>query len=140
MCPRKWFLNYIEHFKKIYKKNITGTNKVKFAISTYSIFKYNNNTSFIECSLSTNMTVFSTFFIKKEVQLISLPMLPAYKNPIPLNPKKIIDCRSPVLKSVPMAYQEYYKTAFGDLQADQIPEVERDEEDNQGNETDSSFL
>lgn len=86
------------------------------------------------------MPVFSSFLIKKEVQQISLPMLTAYNKPLPLNPKKIIDSKSLVLKYVPMAYQGYYKTAFGDLQADQIPALERDEEDNQGNETDSSFL
>lgn len=138
--PQKMILNYTEHFKEIYKKTITGTNKVKFAISTYRLFKYNSNTSFIQCSVSSNMPVFSSFLIKKEVQQISLPMLTAYNNPIPLNPKKIIDSKSLVLKYVPMAYQGYYKTAFGDLQADQIPALERDEEDNQGNETDSSFL
>lgn len=86
-------IDFTNHFKAIFKTTFSSTDKSKFLISTYRIFKYDKGSNFVECSLATGMPLFTKFSALKSgttITVLSLPtsnMIQAY--PLPLNEKKV---------------------------------------------------
>lgn len=133
--------DFNNHFKPMFKATFSSTEKSKFLISSYRIFKYEKGSNFVECSLATGMPLFTKYSaLKSGTTLFSLPtykMTQAY--PLPINEKKVKDVKTLVEKYVPGADQWYYKQIFGEEPTAEPPREDETVEDTVYD-SDSSFF
>lgn len=134
-------MDFTEHLKCFFKTKFVGTNKTKFAISTYRLFQYKKGNNYIECSAFTGPPIFNKFTLQKFSTVLSLPTLKMNQTyPLPINELKVNDVKILVKKYVPVADQWYYKKIFGEPDLSDEPEIEELSADSKNCDSDSSFL
>ncbi|KAE9534103.1 hypothetical protein AGLY_008839 [Aphis glycines] len=94
-------LNYADHTKNFFKKNVTNRNKVKFSILSYRYMEYTDEGLY--ASISVNSTAKENFILQKINTQLSLP-LPSqklYNGPLAIKPAKLKDIKDLSSKYVP---------------------------------------
>lgn len=56
---------YVNYFKPHFKKTVLNQQRQKFSISKYKLILYDQNTSGIQCSETSNIPLYSTFNIQR---------------------------------------------------------------------------
>lgn len=101
-------LNYADHTKNFFKKNVTNRNKVKFSILSYRYMEYTDEGLY--ASISVNSTAKENFILQKINTQLSLP-LPSqklYNGPLAIKPDKLKDIKDLSSKYVPSECLWYY--------------------------------
>jgi len=101
-------LNYADHTKNFFKKNVTNRNKVKFSILSYRYMEYTDEGLY--ASISVNSTAKENFILQKiNTQLsLTLPSQKLYNGPLAIKPDKLKDIKDLSSKYVPSECLWYY--------------------------------
>lgn len=102
-------LNFAEHFKQLFKKNVTNRTKAKFCILSYRFMEYTKQG--LNASVSVHSTAKENFILQKpSTKILSLPPFSykMYNGPLGLKPAKLKDVRDLSSKYVPPQYMWYY--------------------------------
>lgn len=101
-------LNYADHTKNLFKKNVTNRNKIKFSILSYRYMEYTDEGLY--ASISVHSTAKGNFILQKSNTQLSLP-LPSqnlYSGHLPIKPAKLKDIKDLSSKYVPSECLWYY--------------------------------